>query len=342
MRYLIILLFLSISWDLAPQTGTLIVLNKSDDTADLIDLSTGKSFATLQTGVGPHEVAVSPDGMTAVVTDYGRGENWPGSSLTLLDIPSQKVIKTIKLDFRAPHGIEFISDNQVLVTCEADKKLIQVNIDTGKTEKAVNTDQETSHMVSYSAISNKAFVTNIRSGSVSVIDLDSDKLEKILKTGRGAEGVALSADGRSVWVTNRGENSVTVLDAKSLETIKTFTSEKFPIRVKTTSEGKLVLVSNAQSGDIKIFDASTYNLIKTIPMEVTAKEKEDSRLFQDFEDSPVPVGILIHPSNKYAFVANTNADLITVIDLDSLDITGRLSAGREPDGLGFSSFRHKD
>ena len=44
----------------------LIVLNKSDATASLIDLGTGAVVATMPVGTGPHEVAVSPDGRTAV------------------------------------------------------------------------------------------------------------------------------------------------------------------------------------------------------------------------------------------------------------------------------------
>ena len=51
---------------------------------------------------------------------------------------------------------------------------------------------------------------------------------------------------------------------------------------------------------------------------------------------PVPVGILLEPDGKLAFVANTNADLVTVIDLTTWKIAGRLTAGKEPDGLGYS------
>jgi hypothetical protein len=32
-------------------------------------------------------------------------------------------------------------------------------------------------------------------------------------------------------------------------------------------------------------------------------------------------------------VASTNADVISVIDLDRLEVVGRLTAGKEPDGL---------
>ena len=42
-----------------------------------------------------------------------------------------------------------------------------------------------------------------------------------------------------------------------------------------------------------------------------------------------------------AFVANTNADIVTVIDLKTWEIVDRLTAGKEPDGLGYSSLTIK-
>ena len=60
MRKAIWLLSIFTLWFLPAQTdGTLVVLNKSDDTVDFINLSTGKSERTLPTGDGPHEVAIS-------------------------------------------------------------------------------------------------------------------------------------------------------------------------------------------------------------------------------------------------------------------------------------------
>jgi YVTN family beta-propeller protein len=51
--------------------GTLVVLNKSEASASLIDLATEAVVATVATGEGPHEVAVSPDGRRALATNYG-------------------------------------------------------------------------------------------------------------------------------------------------------------------------------------------------------------------------------------------------------------------------------
>jgi YVTN family beta-propeller protein len=85
--------------------GTLVVLNKSEASASLIDDATGKVIALVPTGNAPHEVAVSPDGRLAVGTNYGTREA-PGSSLTVIDISSARAVKTIDLgDFKSRSSI---------------------------------------------------------------------------------------------------------------------------------------------------------------------------------------------------------------------------------------------
>lgn len=42
------------------QPGTIVVLNKGEASASLIDRHTQQEVALIETGVGPHEVAVSP------------------------------------------------------------------------------------------------------------------------------------------------------------------------------------------------------------------------------------------------------------------------------------------
>ena len=47
----------------AAPAGTLVVLNKSEASASLIDLASGKEVARIAVGDGPHEAATSPDGL---------------------------------------------------------------------------------------------------------------------------------------------------------------------------------------------------------------------------------------------------------------------------------------
>ncbi len=107
--------------------ATLLVANKSDDTVDLIDVDSGASRATLPTGNAPHEIAVSPDGKTAVVTDYGDREA-PGSSLTVVDIADAKVLGTVDLgEHTRPHGAVWLSPSRVAVTAEGSGHLLVVD-----------------------------------------------------------------------------------------------------------------------------------------------------------------------------------------------------------------------
>jgi YVTN family beta-propeller protein len=47
----------------------------------------------------------------------------------------------------------------------------------------------------------------------------------------------------------------------------------------------------------------------------------------------VPVGLLIAPDGRRAWVASTNADVVSELDLATLAVVRRLTAGKEPDGL---------
>ena len=61
----------------------------------------------------------------------------------------------------------------------------------------------------------------------------------------------------------------------------------------------------------------------------------EKRLFStQFGKSPTPVGILVSADGKRAWVASTNADVVSEIDLQKIEVVRRLTAGKEPDGLG--------
>jgi YVTN family beta-propeller protein len=321
----------------AGPTGTLIVLNKSDHTATLIDAASGKVVATVPTGLEPHEVVVSPDGKIAVVANYGTGQK-PGNTLSVIDLPGKAKLKDISLgENRRPHGVAWLRDSLVAVTTEESKKLLVVDIDRDCVVAGIDTDQNISHMVALTPDRSRAFVANIGSGSVSVIDLAKNERIVNIETGAGAEGIDVSPDGREVWVTNRSADTLTVIDAASLKVLATLECRAFPIRTKFTPDGRHVLVSNARSGDVAVFDAKTRKEVQRIKMEFSPVIDADRRLFgTQFGTSPVPVGILIAPSGQFAYVANTQADVVTVIDLATWKIVERIVAGKEPDGLALS------
>ncbi len=320
---------------LPAQADTLIVLNKAEASASLLNPITGKELARLKTGVGPHEVAVSPDGRHALVGNYGSKE--PGHSLTLIDISAAKVLRTISLlPFQRPHGIQWLPDDRVLVTSETHKALLQVNVRTGAVTP-ITTGQQTSHMVATTPDGSRAFVANIGSGNVSVIDLALRRVLATVATGKGAEGIAVTPDGREVWVTNRDSDTISILDARQPKVLASVASGKFPIRVQISPDGRHALVSNAKSAELAVFDVATRKELRRIRFADAAATDRNGRMFDaSFASGSVPIGILIAPEGPLAYVAHANADGVSVVDYVQGKVVNRFKTGKEPDGLGWS------
>ncbi len=296
--------------------SSLLVLNKSDNTAVFVDTDNYQVIAKLPTGVGPHEVALAPDGRTAYIANYGTREN-PGHTITVIDTRTKTVARTIDLgEFRRPHGIRVSDDGKIIwVTCEANQSVIGVDGASGKVVETFSTGQEVSHMVVPGADEAKLYVANIGSGTVTVVDR-KNKAIKNLVTGKGSEGIDRSPDGRWIWVTNREANTISILDTRSDAVTESIPAGGLmPIRVRFLPDGKSALVSLARSNKVVVFDVHARKPI------------------QEIETGSAPVGILVTPDGKRAFVANTMSNQVSVIDLTTRKVVKTFSPGTEPDGM---------
>ena len=314
--------------------GTVVVLNKAEATASLLDATTGAVVATLPTGTGPHEVAVSPDGRWALVADYGAAEG--GRSLTVLDVERRAVARTIDLgEYRRPHGVAWLADGRrAVVTVEASGGVLLVDVPAGRVERFLPTRQRGSHMVAVAPGGRWAFVANIPEGSVSRVDLTGADSAMVARTGAGSEGIDVSPDGREVWVTNRAANTLSVLDAATMRALATIATGEFPIRAKFTPDGRRVLVTAARAAELRVYDAASRREVAAVSLAASGPVRET--MLGPVAGGAVPIGILVHPSGSRAWVARAGADDVVVVDLDRLEVAGSLVAGREPDGLGFS------
>ena len=80
---------------------------------------------------------------------------------------------------------------------------------------------------------------------------------------------------------------------------------------------------------------------RVLALEVDERLRADGQVeiaaeIENLEGSSVPIGVVVDESGQRAFVAHANADVITEIDLQSGTIVRPLTAGKEPDGMGWS------
>lgn len=332
-----LLLSLLIPAYVAASTGTLLVVNKSGNSVSMLDLASGQQIATLPTGEGPHEIAVAPDGNTAVVSIYGTDEQ-PGNRLDLVDVWRARISNSIDLgQYRRPHGLAWLPDNRrILVTVEENRALLVVDIERGIVEAAIDTGAALSHMVVTDSAGRHAYVANIGSGSISVIDLQQERLLATASAGKGTEGIALSPDGQHLWVTNRESETVMVFETKSMRRLATLPAKDFPLRVVLSPDGSEALVSQAKGSRIEFFDTESKRSSGILEMPAEFSLTNGRWLGGAFGNFTLPIGILYHPDGKTAYVANAYGGFIAVVDIAGRKVTATLEAGAEPDGLAYS------
>jgi YVTN family beta-propeller protein len=309
--------------------GKLYIVNKSSSSITVFDLYQGKEITEIPIGIVPHDPTTLKNQSKVVVTNYGTPEVL-GKSITVINTKNNKIQKTIELQGSiAPHGIvPFPNSNKVAVVTDIGNNLVVVDIEKGIVEKNIPTQQILSHLVVLDPKKPLAYVTNINSGSVSVIDLQLEKVIKIIHCGFKTEGIDITPDGSEIWVTNHKENTISVINTASCQITNTLPCGKESLRLKFSVDGKHCLVTNASDGTISVYDRKTKKQIKTILLH--GKTNLIEKLFYH---TPRPVGLLIHPNGLYAFVANSNANKVEVIDMKTFTVVSNIGTGKMPDGL---------
>ena len=329
--------------------ASLLILSKQEHTLSVIDPASLKVVARMPVGNDPHEVIASTDGKTAYVSNYGFGAY---NTLAVLDLVEHRALPSIDLGpLRGPHGLTFVG-GKTWFTAEAAKAIGRYDPATNKVDWILGTGQNRTHMIYVSDDQQRIITTNVSSGTVSLIELETvpmrppprgmrppnaagrpggpppggpgaatrkDWNETVIRVGNGSEGFDVSPDHREVWVANAQDGTISVIDIATKKVAATLAAQVAGAnRLKFTPDGKRVLVSTLGGPDLVVLDAATRHVIKRVPIGHGA------------------AGIVMQPDGARAFVACTPDDYVAVIDLGSMAVAGHIQAGKEPDGMAWA------
>ena len=332
----------------------LLVLAKSDDMLAIVDPASLQVVARIPAGNDPHEITVSSDGKTAYVSNYGGGAD---NTLTVIDLATQKASSPVDLGaLRGPHGLDFVG-GKVWLTAEAAKAIGSYDPATGKIDWIMGTGQNRTHMIYVWPDMKRIATTNVSLGTVSILEKTvggpgrggpppgkpngpggkagsppgprgpmgapgGDWNQTVVPVGNGAEGFDVSPDGKEIWVANAGDGTVSIIDVASKKVTQTLAANVGGAnRLKFTVDGKLVFISSLRSSDLTIIDSATRKTVKRIAVGSGA------------------AGIEMQPDGTRAFVACSPDGYVAVIDLRSLAVVGKITAGDNPDGLAWVTRR---
>jgi DNA-binding beta-propeller fold protein YncE len=318
----------------------LVVVRKSADAVDIVEPGSGATLMTVPVGHVPHEVAVSPDGKHALVTNYGT-EQRPGHTVTVLDLEQPRVVAEIDLGRHTrPHGVAWYAPDRVAVTAEGSGELLLIDPSRRAVVTEIATEQATSHMVVVTRDPARAFVANIGSGSTTVIDLAAMRKLRDLDTGAESEGIAVSPDGAAVWVAARAAGRISIVDARTLDISARIDVPGVPIRIAFEDDGSAALVTCAGSSEVVAIDAASRSIVGRRRIDVPQSDAAKTRPYAQFaRGGAMPVGLAIQGRSVY--IAATMGDAIVQLALPSLETVRVIKVAGEPDGLGRTSLLPK-
>jgi DNA-binding beta-propeller fold protein YncE len=316
--------------------GSLLVVTKQTHALAIVDGDTLKVVAQVPIGEDPHEVVVGPDHRTAFISNYGEGTL---HTLAVVDLVARKPLSAIDITpLRGAHGLD-VHGQQLWFTAEGSKALGVLDPATGKVESVLGTGQDKTHLVWVSRDGSKVVASNAVSGTLSVFDRAINHpttvpgapplpasytaltwRQTLLRDGTGAEGFDVSPDEHEAWVGNDA-GVVTIVNLATNRIEATLEPDvRGANRLKFTPNGSLILVTTHTGKDLVVLDPHTRAVVKRIPIEQRGAS-----------------GIAIEPSGKRAFIACPRDHYVAVVDLTTLEMTGKIDAGREPDGLAWWS-----
>lgn len=160
------------------------------------------------------------------------------------------------------------------------------------------------------------------SGSISVIDLETNKVVDTIKTDGVTHNVQVSPDGKILAATiaiplventEMHENGkVLFYDTSSNELINQVEVGKHPAHVEFSRNGKYAVVANNQDNTASIIDMQNYTVINTI------------------ETGEGPHGLRIARDSILVYVANMGEDSISVLSLVNFSNISKKVIGKTP------------
>jgi YVTN family beta-propeller protein len=321
------------------QTPSLLVLSKSDHTVAIVDPANLQVQARIPSGPDPHEIIASDDGKLAYISNYG-GPDSTLNTISVVDLVARKPLPPIDLGaLRSTHGLDF-AGGKLYFTAETNKTIGRYDPATQHLDWILGTGQDRTHMIIVTSGLNKIFTSNVNSATISIIEQVSPpsggftppggprltwEVTNVL-AGQGCEGFDISPDGKEIWAANAHDATVTIIDVTTKKAVQTLPIPvKDANRLKFTPDGKRVLISalGARSADtsLVVLDATTHKEVKQLNL------------------GGGSAGILIAPDGSRAYVAVSMADKVAVVDLKTLEVTGQIDAGKQPDGLAWATKR---
>lgn len=304
----------------------LLVTNKGDQALSLIDPAKHEQIAVVpEEGVTGHEVIASLDGKLAFVPIFGNsGVGKPGTDgeiIRVIDLEQRKITGTI--DFKKgvrPHcPIINAKTGLLYVTTEINNSVAIIDPKELKILGEVSTGEPESHMLAVTKDGKRGFTANVGPGTVSVLDLENRKLEKVIPICKRTQRISLSVDDKFAFTSDQFVPQLAVIDTAKLEVSHWIPMPGCGYGTAPTPDGKYLVVALSVDNKVALVDLEARKTVKVL-------------------DAPkAPQEVLIRPDGEYAYVSCDASKQVMAINLKEWKVEKLIDVGAGADGLAWAS-----
>lgn len=256
----------------------------------------------------PLNIAVSPDGNIAAVTNNGQS----GQSIQLVDIRHGKVVNSLTIG-KAWLGLAFAENGQYLYVSGGNENII---IRYSVSQKHL-TNPDTIRIgaawpericIAGIAIDDARkimYAVTKENNSLYVIDLKGKKV--LLQLHLGGEGYTciLSPDHKTLYASCWGCDKIRAFDTEQRKISGDIQVGDNPNDMCISKDGKILFVANANDNSVSVVDTRMMKVIETL----------NTALYPDSPAGSTPNSVALSNDQKTLFIANADNNCLAVFDI---------------------------
>ena len=172
----------------------------------------------------------------------------------------------------------------------------------------------------------RAYVSNERDGTVTVIDINNDRVLSTINVGARPRGIRASPDGKLVYValsfssqqTPGTINKIAAIDTATGKVVAQYNAGTDPEQFAVSIDGTRLFISNEDAGTASIVDTVSGTIITTLTVGIE------------------PEGVTISPDGRWVYVTAETSNTVSVIDTQSNNVVATFMVGARPRDAAFS------
>jgi len=316
----------------------MVVVEKDLPGATIYDADTDAAIcdAKMETK-SPHEAAFSLDGRTAYIPVYGStNEGVPGTNGHEIDFfrtsDCQKIASLDSGKYESPHGMWVGRSGTLYVTSEIASSLLLIDPSRQKILATIPTGSPWTHMIAVTSDEKQVFTSNVRSKTISVLDIPNRKLVKTIPTTSNNHRMTLGLD-QKWFVTSLEEGKVMFYRTSDDALDFSVSVDGWAFVGKFAATGMYY-----EMGSVAPRDSTSWG---TGPLRVWKIDPASHKILaSSTDDLGAGTGSLaINPFNHQIYVTAFASNQVDVLDPATLKVIRRFPTKGTPDGIEFTAVR---